>query len=84
MHARVRCSPGSTQVLTCEAKAVEFKRREQREALDDKLDVRRWELVIADIEHLESLELGHGPRQGCRHDLGYCWHYKSHNDNRPT
>ena len=34
-------------------------------------------LVAADVEHLESLELGHGPRQGCRHELGYCWCYTS-------
>ena len=75
MQKYVRRSTGTTQVLTCEAKVPEIKRCELREALDDEVDVRRWELVIADIERRESLELGHGPRQGCRHELGYCWYY---------
>ena len=60
------CCTGSTKVLTCEAKPFEAKLSELREALDDEVDVRGWELVAANIELGESLQLGHGPRQGCR------------------
>ena len=62
----MNCRTGSTQVLTCEAKAVEDKLRELREVLNDEVDLCRWKLVVANIKLGESLELGHGPRQGCR------------------
>ena len=57
MQKCVRRSPGTTQVLTCEAKALEIKHCELREALDDEVDLRQWELVEADVKLLESLEL---------------------------
>ena len=60
------CCTGSTQVLTCEAKVGEVKLSELREALDDEVDVRGWELVAANTELGQGLKLGHGPRQGCR------------------
>ena len=59
-------SPGSTKVPTCEAKVGEAKVCELREALNDEVDVCGWELVAINIELGESLQLGHGPRQGCR------------------
>ena len=66
MQKVVRCSTGSTQVLTCEAKPLEAKVCELREALGDEVDVRGWELVAANIELGQGLKLGHGPWQGCR------------------
>ena len=64
-------------MLTCEAKVLEAEHGELRGALDDEVDLRRWELVAIEVERGESCELGNGPRQGCRHELGYCWHYVS-------
>ena len=66
--ASLRRKIGSTQVLTCEAKLVDSKLCELRKALDDKVDVGRWEHVAANEELLERLELRHGPRQGCGHN----------------
>ena len=66
VQAKVRRRTGSTQVLTCEAKVVDCKCCELRKALDDKVDVRGWELVPANLEIGQGLKLGHGPRQGCR------------------